>query len=143
MAEQEFVNIYPAAAICRMPWIFGACLPVSKSFLQTFIESLTRGKNFNSFTDEFRTPVSGITAARGLLLALEKQVTGILNLGGKERIYRYYFGRLLVEILEISESQIIVCRQHDVRMSAPRPADVYLDSSQAIQLGYSPLFIRE
>ncbi len=35
------------------------------------------------------------------------------------------------------------CRQQEVKMAAPRPADVSLDSSKAFALGYQPLSVRE
>jgi dTDP-4-dehydrorhamnose reductase len=55
---------------------------------------LKEGKELRLFIDEFRTPVSGVTAAQGLLLALDK-VRAIIHLGGKERISRYDFGRFI------------------------------------------------
>ncbi|MDJ0618006.1 MAG: NAD(P)-dependent oxidoreductase [Calothrix sp. MO_192.B10] len=143
MAEQGMLQLYPMTTICRMPLMFGSPTPTAQSFLQPFIQTLKQGKTLKLFRDEFRTPVSGTTAAKGLLLALEKQVQGILHLGGKERISRYDFGRILVDILDIPTEQITACRQQDVKMAAPRPADVSLDSSQAFALGYSPLSVRE
>ncbi|MEL6461931.1 MAG: sugar nucleotide-binding protein, partial [Cyanobacteria bacterium J06621_15] len=84
----------------------------------------------------------GQTAAEGLLLALEK-VQGIIHLGGIEKISRYDFGRLLVEIFEIPNAKIQASLQKDVKMAAPRPSDVSLDSSKAFELGYSPSSLRE
>ncbi|WP_088239970.1 SDR family oxidoreductase [Calothrix rhizosoleniae] len=143
MAEQGMRKIYPLTTICRMPLMFGRATPTAQSFLQPFIHTLKSGKTLNLFIDEFRTPVSGTTAAKGLLLALEKQFPGILHLGGTERISRYDFGRLLVDILELSPEKITACHQKDVKMAAPRPADVSLDSSQAFAIGYSPLLVRK
>jgi dTDP-4-dehydrorhamnose reductase len=138
MAEREMLARYPQVAVCRMPLMFGAATPSATSFIQGFITTLKAGKQLNLFVDEFRTPVGGKTAAQGLLLALEK-VEGIIHLGGKERISRYDFGRLMVEVLKLPNTSLMSCRQQDVKMSAPRPADVSLDSSQAFELGYSPL----
>ena len=143
MAEQGMLEVYPLTTICRMPLMFGGETPTAKSFLQPFMQTLKSGKTLNLFTDEFRTPVSGTTAAKGLLLALEKQISGILHLGGIERISRYDFGCLLVDILQLPREQIIGCGQKDVTMAAPRPADVSLDSSQAFAMGYSPLSVKE
>jgi dTDP-4-dehydrorhamnose reductase len=80
--------------------------------------------------------------AKGLLLALEK-VNGIIHLGGKERISRYEFGKILVEILQLPNDKLKSCFQTDVKMAAPRPKDVSLDSSQAFALGYQSLSVRE
>jgi dTDP-4-dehydrorhamnose reductase len=116
--------------------------PTAKSFIQPFIQTLKEKKELSLFIDEFRTPVSGTTAAKGLLLALEK-VNGIIHLGGKERISRYDFGQLLVEIFQLPAVGLKSCRQQDVKMAAPRPSDVSLDSSKAFALGYQPLSVRE
>jgi dTDP-4-dehydrorhamnose reductase len=136
-AEREMQAQYSQVIICRMPLMFGAATPTATSFMQGFIETLKSGKQLNLFVDEFRTPVSGKTAAQGLLIAL-KSSQGIIHLGGKERISRYEFGKLMVEILKLPNTALTSCRQQDVKMSAPRPADVSLDSSKAFALGYTP-----
>ncbi|WP_026731188.1 SDR family oxidoreductase [Fischerella sp. PCC 9605] len=142
MAEVGMLERYPMTAVCRMPLMFGAAAPTATSFMQPFMQTLKEGKQLNLFIDEFRTPVSGTTAAKGLLLALEK-VNGIIHLGGKERISRYDFGSLLVEVFQLPTTGLKACRQQDVKMAAPRPSDVSLDSSKAFALGYAPLSLRE
>jgi dTDP-4-dehydrorhamnose reductase len=142
IAEADMLERYPMTAVCRMPLMFGAATPTAKSFIQPFIETLKAEKELSLFIDEFRTPVSGTTAAKGLILALEK-VNGIIHLGGKERISRYDFGQILVEVFQIPATGLKSCRQHDVKMAAPRPADVSLDSSKAFALGYQPLSVKE
>ena len=141
-AEVGMLERYPMTAVCRIPLMFGRETPTAKSFIQPFIQSLKEGKELSLFIDEFRTPASGTTAAKGLLLALEK-VNGYIHLGGKERISRYDFVKLLVEVLQLSETKLKACRQQDVKMAAPRPADVSLDSSKAFALGYQPLSLKE
>ncbi|MBD2448283.1 NAD(P)-dependent oxidoreductase [Nostoc sp. FACHB-152] len=142
MGEIGMLERYPMTAVCRMPLMFGRETPTATSFIQPFIQTLKEDKELNLFIDEVRTPVSGTTAAKGLLLALEK-VSGIIHLGGKERISRYDFGKVLVEVFNLPSTKLKGCRQQDIKMSAPRPADVSLDSSQAFKLGYQPLSIKE
>lgn len=140
-AETGILKVYPPAAICRMPLMFGNETPTANSFIQQFIQILKTGKELSLFRDEFRTPVSANTAAKGLLLALEK-VNGIIHLGGKERISRYDFGKILVEVLQLPSEQLKSCLQADVKMAAPRPKDVSLDSAKAFALGYKTLSVR-
>ena len=142
-AEQKMLEIYPQTTICRMPLMFGLPSPVANSFLQSFIVNLKTGKELNLFIDEFRTPASAITASQGLLLAIEKQIQGILHLGGKERISRYDFGLLLADILQLSPTSIKPSKQQDIVMTAPRSPDTSLDSNKAFNLGYQPLSLRE
>jgi dTDP-4-dehydrorhamnose reductase len=140
-AEIEMRSRYPNTAICRMPLMFGYA-PYASSFIQPFLKILRSGESLSLFTDEIRTPVSGQSAAQGLLLALE-QVQGCVHLGGKERLSRYEFGRLMVKIFGLDESNLRACRQADVPMAAPRPSDVSLDSTLAFRLGYQPGLIQD
>lgn len=142
MAEIGMLERYPKTAVCRMPLMFGRETPTAKSFIQPFIQTLKAEQELNLFIDEFRTPVSGTTAAKGLLLALEK-VNGIIHLGGKERVSRYDFGKILIDVFNLPSTGLKGCRQQDVKMPAPRPGDVSLDSTQAFMLGYQPLSIKE
>lgn len=142
LAERSMLELYPKTAVCRMPLMFGLTPLGATSFIQPFIKALREGKELTLFTDEFRTPVSGQTAASGLLLALEK-VEGIIHLGGKESISRYEFGSLMAEVLQLPQDKLKGCLQKDVPMAAPRPKDVSLDSSKAFNLGYQPLSLRQ
>ncbi len=137
MAERGMADRYPAVAVCRMPLMFGDAGPVAQSFIQPMIQAMREGRELKLFTDEFRTPVSGRAAARGLMLALEK-VRGIIHLGGPERISRYGFGRLLADVLEVRDARLVACTRKDVPMPAPRSADVSLESGRAFALGFSP-----
>jgi len=142
LAEEKVLKTYPDAAVCRMPLMFGDTSPAYPTFFQQMLRSLKEGNELRLFTDEYRTPVSARTAAKGLLLALAKG-KGLIHLGGIERISRYHFGLLLMDVMEISEARLIQCEQKDMAMSAPRAPDLSLDSSKAFALGYKPLSLRE
>lgn len=142
-AESKMSEIHDAIALCRMPLMFGQASPVSPSFIQGMISNFRAGKEVNLFVDEFRTPASGVTAATGLLLAIEKKVQGLLHLGGKDRISRYEFGLLLADIWHLPQELIKPGKQADVDMVAKRSPDTSLDSSKAFALGYQPLSLRE
>ncbi|MEM6254886.1 MAG: NAD(P)-dependent oxidoreductase [Cyanobacteria bacterium P01_D01_bin.156] len=142
LAESEILACYPKAAVCRMPLMFGAAPPTAQSFLQPFLQTLRDGRVLNLFVDEVRTPVSGTTAAAGILLAL-KTVHGLIHLGGKERISRYDFGKLMGDVFDLPTAGIKPSYQRDVKMSAPRPPDVSLDSTKAFAMGYAPASVRQ
>jgi dTDP-4-dehydrorhamnose reductase len=141
-AEVGVLARHPTATICRMPLMFGAA-PTASSFMQPFIKTLQAGKPLSLFADEYRTPVSGATAATGVLKILTQGFRGIIHLGGPERLSRYEFGQILVEALQLPHAQLHPSAQADVPMPAPRPADVSLDSQLAFSLGYRPATIRE
>jgi dTDP-4-dehydrorhamnose reductase len=147
LAEVGILQRHPTAAIARMPLMYGAS-PYAPSFLQPFVAKLKAGERLDVFVDEWRSPVSGVDAAAGILLALE-QVQGIVHLGrivhlgGKERISRAQFGERLVEQLGLPPSLLNPCQQADVPMAAPRAKDLSLESAIAFGLGYAPRSIRE
>lgn len=136
LAEERIVQVYPMAAICRMPLLFGLSDPVEKS-IRPMVKAMRKGEELRLFVDEFRTPVSAETAASGLFLALEK-VTGIVHLGGIERVSRFDFAKLVAEIFEVDNAKLIPCHLTDIKMAAPRPSDVSLDSNKAFTLGFKP-----
>jgi dTDP-4-dehydrorhamnose reductase len=127
---------YDKVVICRMPLMYGDAPPHSPSFIQPFITAILAGRELR-FTDEFRTPASGSAAARGLLRALGSG-SGILHLGGRERLSRCDFGVKLARALGRPEAPITPTSMKDIARSAPRPADVSLVSAKAYALGYDP-----
>ena len=134
-AEQAILAAYPQATICRMPLMFGMAPPAATSFIQPLLTSMRAARSLQLFVDEFRTPVSATTAAQGLLLALRHH-SEIIHLGGSERISRYDFGCLLAEVFHLDSALLSPIYQRDLQMTAPRAADVSLDSHKAISLGY-------
>jgi dTDP-4-dehydrorhamnose reductase len=136
LAEAGMLARHDQVAVCRMPLMFGA-VPHADSFIQPFIQRLKSGELLQAFTDEIRMPLSGWDAAQGLLLALGRH-QGILHLGGKESLSRYDMAKILVEVLGIGSARIAPCRQADVKMAAPRPPDLSMDSAIALGLGFDP-----
>lgn len=137
-AEEGIIKRYPGAAVCRMPLMFGDPGPAAASFFKTMLAAFREGRELRLFEDEYRTPVSGKTAAQGLFIAIEK-MKGLIHLGGTERISRYNFGLLMMGVLGISDARLIRCRQKDMTTAAPRPPDISLDSSKAYSLGFNPM----
>jgi dTDP-4-dehydrorhamnose reductase len=142
LAEEAMFKQYPRVALCRLPLMFGFGGPVAASFMQGWAHAMREGRELKLFVDEYRTPVSAQTAARGLSLALGN-VQGLLHLGGRERVSRYEFGLRLRDALDLPHATITACYQKDVPMAAPRPVDVSLDSSKAYALGFRPPYLME
>lgn len=138
LAEERILNAYPQSAVCRISLMFGLSGPVAKSFIQPMLLAMKEGRELSLFVDEFRTPLSAATAVAGLFLALDK-VRGIIHLGGKDRISRHDFGKLMQRIFKFENAKIRPCKQDEIHMPALRPTDVSLDSSKAAALGFRPL----
>lgn len=154
LAELEVLERYPLAAICRMPLMFGNPSPVHGSFLQWMLSRLHNGEALPLFQDEFRTPVDATTAAKGLLMAASSampeaeeeeiaRVSGLLHLGGRERMSRYEFGMLLQDLVRAPNARIVPVHLGDVTLAAARPPDVSLNSEKAFGMGYDPQPLRD
>lgn len=140
-AERAVLQIYPQALVCRTALMFGDTGPGAASFIQPLINSMKEGRQLDLFIDEYRTPVSAVNAAQGILLALSK-TNGILHIGGPERICRFDFAQLLRDVIGAQNAKLCPRSRQSIEMPAPRPADVSLDSSKAMALGFKPGSLR-
>ncbi|MBL7779209.1 MAG: NAD(P)-dependent oxidoreductase [Chitinophagales bacterium] len=142
MAEEEVLRIYPRATVFRLPVMFGYKAASEKNYLQQLIKNLNAGLPQKLFTDEYRSVCGAKSIAKGLLQLFEN-TNGIYHLAGTEKFSRYEFALLAAELYDLNKSLILPCLQADVRMAAPRPADVSLNISKAVAIGYQPLLITD
>ena len=156
LAEQAALERYDEAVICRMPLMFGFSGNGRVPFFQRMVGEFRAGREMTLFADELRTPVSGPTAAAGLLLAAGsgmedeavnpreiERVRGVLHLGGRESISRYEMGLQILDILGLTGELAQPVSFRDVPAIAARAANVSLDSSRAYELGFDPSPVRQ
>ncbi len=141
-AEKLILQHHPSAAIIRLPLMFGSPAIAKQNFLAEMISKLTRREKVNLFTDEYRSVCGANSVAKGIV-KLMSEVQGIIHLGGSQRLSRYEFGMMAAKIFGLDTSLIVGCKQSEVRMAAPRPKDVSLNSDKAIYLGFRPLSSEE
>ena len=136
-AEKAIRKIYPDAAICRMPLMLGHAPGTGSGFLGHMVRTLREAHELTLFTDEVRTPVDTGSAARGLLMAIEKG-GALLHLGGRRQMSRFSMGCLVADILNADNALLKTVRIEDLPMPAPRSPDVSLNSKRAFAGGYVP-----
>lgn len=139
-AENLVLKIFPDAAVCRLPLLLGD--GGGKGYLHALLAKAKKGEALKFFTDEFRSPLGGMSAAKGLLFAI-KNFKGIYHLGGKECLSRFELGEKIAAAFGISTHQLLATKQSELQMAAPRPADVSLDSSKAFKTGFTPQLISD
>lgn len=137
IAEEKILNLYPKAAVCRMPFMFGYTGGYEKGFSGYLLGALKKRNPVRLFADEIRTPVDGIHGAGGLLMALEK-AEGLIHLGGRTPISRFEMGRMIETYLKVETSVIVPISTQAVDTGVPRSPDVSLDSKKAYAMGYDP-----
>lgn len=138
LAEAQILAAYPKATVCRLPLLFGTQTPTATCFLQDFLATIAAGQPLPLFTDEIRTPAAVTDVVQGLSLALEQNLTGLLHLGGPQRLSRYQFGLLMADSFRFPATALTPSRQSAIALATPRPPDVSLNSQKAFALGYAP-----
>lgn len=121
------------AIICRLSKVFG--VHIHDSILLHILTKIRNNEPLRLFYDVFRTPISGISAADGLLWCLNN-VSGTIHLGGPERISWYEYGIRVARILGCSAKGIIPISGRHAKYAINRPVDVSLNSNLLGTLGY-------
>jgi dTDP-4-dehydrorhamnose reductase len=129
-AAEGAVLAAPRAAVARVSLLFGPTLVGRPSFFDEQAAALRAGRPVTLFADEWRTPLDLGTAARALIALVRSDFTGLLHVGGPERLSRLEMGRCLARSLGVSGANIVACRRADAPAAEPRPRDVSLDSSR-------------
>lgn len=112
----------------RISLLFGPSINGRPSFFQQQMDALRDGRPCSLFSDEWRTPLSLNVAAQGVLAAAASDASGILHLGGAERMSRFEMGQRLARLLEKDEKLCrSICRD-DAVGAEQRPCDTSLCS---------------
>lgn len=138
-AERYLLANHPNAAVARCALVYGRSLHGQPTFTETMIERLRRGEPVALFCDEYRTPVPVDALAAALWELAGNEFTGVLNLGGAQKVSRYDMGRIICEILSLPESLLLPRKIVEMRFAAPRAPDCSLDTSLARQALKTPL----
>jgi dTDP-4-dehydrorhamnose reductase len=124
----------PRAAVARVSLLYGRALTGRPSFFDQQAEALRAGRPVTLFADEWRTPLHLATAAQALVALARSDFSGVLHVGGPERLSRLEMGQRLARFLGADPSVIVATRRADAPAPEPRPRDVSLDSSLWRQL---------
>ena len=130
-AEEILFNETDNFAAVRVALVYGLPVTSASSFTKKVINDLKAGNKVFLFTDQFRTPVYVVDLANALIELAENNFSGIINIGGIERINRYSMGRILAEVYHLNKDLIVPCLMKNVFQKAQRPVDTSLDISLA------------
>jgi len=120
----------PRATVARVSLLFGPSLVGRPTFFDQQLSALREGRPITLFHDEWRTPLSLLTAARGLLALAASDVVGLIHLGGPERLSRLEIGQRLAAFLHRDPTGIESVSRLSAPAIEPRPRDLSLDSSR-------------
>jgi dTDP-4-dehydrorhamnose reductase len=131
-AEQVALG-YARAAVIRTSLMFGPTLIGRPAFFDHQIAALRDRRPLRLFEDEWRTPLSLVTAARALLALTSTEFAGLIHVGGPERLSRLEMGLRLAAFLGLDPSPIVASTRSEAVFNETRPRDVSLDSSRCRQ----------
>jgi dTDP-4-dehydrorhamnose reductase len=129
-AAEEAVRGVPRGLVARVSLLYGPSRSGRPSFFDEQVAALQQGRPLTLFHDEWRTPLDLATAARALLQLASSEVSGVLHIGGPERLSRLEMGQRLARFLGVAGENIVSVGRSDVPGTEPRPRDTSLDSSR-------------
>ncbi len=125
--------------VARAALIYGRPRHSSSSFSQWIENRLHNSQQVPLYTDQFRSPIWVENLADALLELAGMEYSGLLHLGGANRIDRYTFATQLCSAAGYDPALLQPVSMHTAVSDAPRPVDVSLDSSRAAALLRTPL----
>ena len=115
MGEIKIQQTFDNFIILRTALLFGFGINHSKNHFHQMYLDLQQGKPVKLFTDQFRTPLSLIDAARIINELISNDIKSeIINFGGLERVSRYELGERLCEIAKFDKNLLTKITMDDV-----------------------------
>lgn len=138
MGEVKIQECFDNYIILRMALLFGFGLNHSTNHFHQMYQNLKNGKEVKLFTDQYRTPLSVIDAARMINQLIQKDIKSeILNFGGKERVSRYELGEILCEVAGFDKNLLVKITMDDLP-GLNKVEDVSMNIKRLQSLGIIP-----
>ena len=138
-AEEAALGLSGQALVVRSSLMYGFGSPVSKTFLSRVLETLERGEKMQLFTDQLRNPVLVEDLVQALVIAIDKDLSGVYHIGGPEVLNRHEFGRKVSRIFGYDETLLVPIKMRDFPYDAKRPLDSTLNTEKYTRAtGFTP-----
>ena len=95
------------------------------------LTQLVENKSVATFTDQFRTPIFVNDLAKAILELMNHSYTGVIHLGGPQKVSRYEMGLMLCEMFDLDKNLLKPVKSAEIQLKVPRPLDCSLDISRA------------
>jgi len=102
------------------------------SFSDRIINDLTDNKNIYLFEDVYYTPISVNILADCVEKLMGKELKGIYNVVGNERITKYDFGLKIADLIKVDRKQIVPISINQKKDLVIRPKDMSLDNERLL-----------
>lgn len=136
MGEIKIQETCDNYVILRTALLFGFGLNQSKNHFHQMFMDLKEDKQVRLFTDQFRTPLSLIEAARIINELISKDIKSeVINFGGLERVSRYELGERLCEIAKFDKNLLTKIKMDDVPR-VQKVEDVSMNTDKLQSFGF-------
>lgn len=131
-------------AILRTNVVYGYSEQGKSDFVTWVIDKGTNNESFNIVDDQYSNPTFTDDIARAINRVIEKDFTGILNVGGYDYCSRIDFTKTICDVFGLDKNLITPISTQSLNQKAPRPLKGGLKIDKLIhQLNINPLGIRE
>lgn len=143
MGETRIQETFDNYIILRTALLYGFGLNGSKCHFHEMFKKLKENKSVRLFTDQYRTPLSLINAARIISLLTKLDIKGeIINFGGLERVSRFELGEELCKIANFDINLLEKITMDDIP-GLPEVEDVSMHTAKLQSYGIKQNEMRE
>ena len=132
--EEAVLASAEGALVVRLPLLFGDSRGRALGASDGLFEALARGVTARLFTDEWRTPLDVVAAARGLVALERMGCTGRWHLGGRG-VSRFELGCALCLAAELDPARLEPVQRSNLGLAETRAEDARLDTRATRALG--------
>ncbi|MCC7439275.1 MAG: SDR family oxidoreductase [Armatimonadetes bacterium] len=108
-------------AIVRTMWLYGHTRSTKMNFVRWLCQELSEGKSVSVVSDEFGNPTLLDDLAYAIFQIIQKDICGIINVSGEERMSRLEFAHGIAEHLDLDATLISPITNAELHRIAPRP----------------------
>ncbi len=142
IAEEKIKSVFSNWVILRTALLYGFGLNHSTNHFTQMYGNLKNGIPVKLFTDQFRTPLALHDAARMIREIAEKDLRGIFNFGGHERLSRFELGEVLCEEMGCDKNLLFRISMDEVS-GFSKVRDVSMDIGKLNSYGIKPRSVRK
>ncbi len=100
------------------------------NFAMWAVQKLTNGEPIKIVDDQYASPTLADSLARSILLSVDRGLSGLYHIAGKDRVNRYEFTVKLASHMHLQKSLITPTKSAELKQAARRPLDSSLSVSK-------------
>jgi dTDP-4-dehydrorhamnose reductase len=106
-AEKSVLEASPRNLVMRLNSVVGAAQGWGSSFTERVLSEISKVGRVQLFSDQFRSPIHVRSVVAVVSSLVEREMSGVLHVGGPQRLSRVELGRALCRAVKIDEGTIV------------------------------------